>query len=185
MSTTSWLIGILPLLAFAIMDSFFGLKAGLLAALLLALVECIWTWISFGELDQVSVISLILIVAMGVLAWKKNSSLLFKLQPSIISMFMAIWLITSWILDEALFVAMALKYAALLPIEVQFSLKNPQYLATLRLATLTTGVGLSLHSIATALAAMYLSNWWWIAVRGIGFYAFCIGGMIAARVIIQ
>ncbi|MBH48864.1 MAG: hypothetical protein CME71_11915 [Halobacteriovorax sp.] len=181
MGSSTWIIGILPLLAFVLIDSFFGLKKGLIAAVILAIIEAIWTIVTFGELDQVTLISLILITLMAVLAWKKNSALIFKIQPSLISLIMALWLIISWSINDPLFVAMALKYAAMLPIEVRLSLKNPAYLEMLGLATLTTGIGLAFHAAATALAAYYLSNWWWIAIRGIGFYVFSLGGMFAAK----
>tara|TARA_R110000868_G_scaffold61524_1_gene186938 strand:+ start:48807 stop:49364 length:558 start_codon:yes stop_codon:yes gene_type:complete len=181
MTSTTWIIGILPLLAFVLIDSFFGLKKGLIAAVALALIEAIWTWVTFGELDQITLISLILITLMALAAWKKNSALLFKIQPSLVSLMMALWLMVSWSMDEPLFVAMAIKYAAMLPIEVQMRLKNPAYLQMLDLATLTTGIGLACHAAVTALAAYYLSNWWWIAVRGIGFYVFSLAGMFSAK----
>tara|TARA_R110000868_G_scaffold180754_1_gene421401 strand:- start:121 stop:678 length:558 start_codon:yes stop_codon:yes gene_type:complete len=185
MSSSTWIIGILPLLAFVLIDSFFGLKKGLIAAVLLALLEALWTIYTFGELDQVTLISLFLITAMAFVAWKKNSPLLFKIQPSILSLIMAIWLIASWFMDDPLFVAMALKYAAMLPVEIQMRMKNPNYLAMLGLATMTTGVGLAFHALATAVAAFYLSNWWWLAVRGIGFYVFSIAGMLAANLMFR
>ena len=181
MNTASWLLGIAPLLAFAIADMFFGLKTGLIAALVFALIEAIWSWVSFGELDQISLLSLILIVIFGALAWRQNKPILFKLQPSIISFFLSLWLLISWFNDEPLFVAMALKYAELLPIEVQSMLKHPLYLRLLELVTLNTGIALLLHGILTAWAAYKLSTWWWIAIRGVGFYLFCFIAFLFAR----
>ncbi len=185
MSTSSWIIGILPLLAFAIADSFFGLKAGLISALVMAVIECIWTWFTFGELDQISIISLILIVALGAMAWKKKSPILFKIQPSIISLALGLWLIISWMLSEPVFVVMIKKYSEMLPIDVRQNIRNPIYLSFVELTTLTAGIGLLFHAGITAYAAFKLSNWWWIAIRGIGFYLCAFLAMLVARVMIS
>ena len=185
MSSSSWIIGLVPLLAFAILDSFFGLKTGLIAALVLAIAECVWTWISFGELDQISIVSLALIIILGALAWKKKSPIIFKIQPSLISFFLGAWLIISWSVGEPVFVAMIKKYAAMLPIDIRQNIQNPQYLAFISLTTLTTGVGMLFHAFATGYAAFKLSNWWWIAVRGIGFYLFAFISMLCARIMIN
>lgn len=88
MTNSMWVVGLLPLIAFAIADVFFGLKTGLVAAFTLAIIETTWTWLSFGEPDQISTLSIVLILILGILAWKKNSATLFKIQPSIISLFL-------------------------------------------------------------------------------------------------
>lgn len=185
MSSSSWIIGLIPLLAFAIADSFFGLKTGLIAAISLAVIECIWSWATFGELDQISIVSFLLILFLGFLAWKKKSPLIFKIQPSLISFSLGAWLIISWLMGEPVFVAMIKKYAAMLPIEVRQNIQNPQYLAFITLTTLTTGIGMLLHALATGYAAFNLNNWWWIAIRGIGFYLFAFMSMLCARLMIN
>lgn len=185
MSSSSWIIGLIPLLAFAIADTFFGLKTGLIAALVLALIECVWSWATFGELDQISIVSLLLIIFLGLLAWKKKSPIIFKIQPSLISFFLGVWLIVSWFMDEPVFVAMVKKYAAMLPIDIRHNIQNPQYLAFISLTTLTTGIGMLLHAFVTGYAAFKLNNWWWIAIRGIGFYLFAFIAMLCARVMIN
>ncbi len=185
MSTSSWIIGILPLLAFAVADTFFGLKAGLISALVLAIIECIWTWVTFGELDQISIVSLLLIIILGGLAWKKKSPILFKIQPSIISLSLGLWLIISWIVGEPVFVMMINKYGAMLPIEIRQNIQNPSYLEFVALTTLTAGIGMLFHAAITTYAAFKLSNWWWIAIRGIGFYLCAFIAMLAARFMIS
>lgn len=182
MTNSMWIAGLLPLIAFAIADVFFGLKTGLIAAFVLAIIEAGWTWMSFGELDQISLLSILLIVILGLLAWKKNSAVLFKLQPSIISLFLGGWLIFSWFNEDPLFVAMAHKYRELLPEQMVMALEHPFYLAFLARATLTTGLGLLLHALVTAWAAVKLNTWWWIAIRGVGFYGFCFLGMLLAKI---
>lgn len=182
MNTSSWLIGILPLLAFALVDTFLGLKSALIAALVLAVAEVAWSWHYFGELDQISILSLLLIAIFGYLSWKKGHPLLFKLQPSLISLILGLWLLISWLNNDPLFNAMAHKYAKLLPQQVQDSLSNPHYLELLERITLTTGTGLLIHAAVSAWAAWKLSTWWWLAIRGIGFYVFCFIAMIMAQI---
>lgn len=181
MTTSTWLLGLIPLIAFAIIDSFFGLKKGLIAALVLAIIEAIWSYYTFHELDQISILSLGLIIIFGVIAWKTQKSIFFKLWPSLVSLAISLWLLVSYVNDQALFVAIALKYAHLLPIHVQDALNHPPYLAFLARSTLTTGVALLLHAVVTTWAAFKLSTWWWLAIRGIGFYLFCFIAMLIAQ----
>lgn len=181
MSSSSWIFGFLPLLAFAIADTFFGLKTGLILALILAIIEAIWTWVSFGELDQISIVSLGLIILLGFYSWKKSTPIFFKLQPGLISLMLGFWLIISWFIGEPVFVVMAKKYAAMLPIDIRRNLQNPEYIAFISLTTLTTGIGMLFHATATTYAALRLNNWWWIAIRGIGFYFFALIAMLSAK----
>ncbi len=181
MGTSTWIAGLVPLLAFAIADMFLGFKKALIAAFVMAVLEAVWTQVTFGELDQITILSLVLIGLLGLWAWKKNSPLLFKLQPSFISVFLGGWLIISWLQKEALLVAMAQKYSHLLPSEVRTNLLHPGYLHLLDHTTLCVGIALLFHAGVTAWAAWRLGTWWWILVRGIGFYAFCFGAMLIAQ----
>lgn len=182
MTNSMWIAGLIPLIAFAIADVFFGLKTGLIAAFVLAIAEGIWSWYSFGELDQISILSILLIALLGVLAWRRNSPTLFKLQPSFISLVLGIWLIVSWLSNDSLFVAMAQKYRDLLPEQVAYALNHPSYIDFLNRVSLTTGLCLLLHALLSAWAAIKLNTWWWLAIRGVGFYAFCFIAMLLAKI---
>lgn len=181
MGSSSLIVGLVPLIVFAIADMFLGLKKALIAALIMAFVEAIWTYVTFGELDQITLLSLILIVLMGLLAWKKNSPIIFKLQPSLISFFLGAWMLISWLNQAPVLLEMAHKYGHLLPAENQAMLNSYAYELLLTRTTLSAGVALFMHAALTAWAAYRLSTWWWIAVRGVGFYIFCFAAMFAAQ----
>ena len=75
------LFGLLPLFAFVVIDSFLGLKAGLVAAIVLAVAESLYTIYEFGSLDALSVASLALVLAFGLLSFKSKNPIYMKLQP--------------------------------------------------------------------------------------------------------
>lgn len=75
------LLGLLPLVAFAIIDSFFSLKAGLISAILLALAEIFYSFYQFGSLDSLTIISLVLVLLLAGCSFKTQNSLYIKLQP--------------------------------------------------------------------------------------------------------
>ena len=67
------LIGIIPLLLFAILDSYFNLKIALIATLIITLIEIIYTIYAFGQLDSISLLSIILVLILVGLSYKKQS----------------------------------------------------------------------------------------------------------------
>lgn len=66
---------------------------------------------------------------------------------------------------------MMTKYAHLYPPELKSQMTHPIMIELFKLFTLIFGYGLFVHGALTAWVALKLSNWWWIAMRGIGFYA--------------
>lgn len=185
MSTNALLFGILPLLAFVIMDSFFGMKSGLMAAVLLAGVELFYTLVKFGTIDSVTALSVFTVVLMSFLAWKKESEKIFLFQPVIISFFFGAYFTITYFMNEPILIVFFDKYAKDLMTTEQFSMMNsPLMRKLMEKSTLTNGLFFFVHAGCTWFAAIKLNKWWWIAVRGIGFYFFMFLGMLCARFLI-
>ena len=168
MQSYSLIIGILPLLAFVILDSFFGMKAGLIVAILLAAAETVFSYYYFGEIDSVTIASLVLVCLMAAVALAKNSRMVFLFQPVILSAGLGIYLLVSFMMGHPIFLEMALKYQHLFPENIQQMLSIPKIREIYSNLSVTAGFGCILHAVLTAFAALRLNKWWWIAVRGIG-----------------
>jgi len=171
-------IGLLPLLVFVIIDSTMGLKAALVTAVIVAVGEAIFSYVTFGELDVVTLASFLLVVVLGAVAFFKKNSLVFKFQPVILSLFMGLILLVTYWMGNPLLYAMAIKYKAQFPPEMQQQLEQPMTQAVFIAASHYFGYSLIAHGLVTAWAAIKLSNWWWLAIRGFGFYIFLFIGMM-------
>ena len=81
MGTQSLLFGILPLLAFVIIDTFFNIKVALVVTVVLAMIEAIWTYYTFGGLDSITLVSLFLILLLSVFSYVKKTASILKFSP--------------------------------------------------------------------------------------------------------
>lgn len=181
MSETTILMGLIPLILFVIVDSFAGLKAGLVVAVIAALAEAVYTLITFGEIDMITGTSLFLVTLMSAISYKMKSPLLFKLQPVVIGFFFIAILYYSIFTGKPLFTEMMSKYSHLLPIEQQELLKNPKFMGILDKFTLNFAHILIPHTLLVAYAAFKLKNWWWLILRGLGFYLAMFIALILSR----
>ena len=181
MNTSLLFIGLLPLLIFVIVDSFAGLKSALITTVIVALVEVLFTIIYFGEIDSISLFSLFLVFFMAFLSYKKQSDLFIKFQPVALSAIFGLTFIVSFLISKPLFYEFTLKYKDFLPQQLKLQLENPFFITYLKTASWTLGLSFLLHGFFTAWAALKLSNWWWIAIRGIGFYVFMLLGILLAQ----
>ncbi len=177
--------GILPLLAFVIMDSFLGIRAGLIAAIVLAIAEAIYTYITFGELDVVTLSSVLLVVVMAIVAFVKNKPIFFKFQPVILSVAIGFLLLITYWFNHPLLYEMMIKYQSKLPPMAIEQLNNQAYVLLLKNSSHYLGYFFIAHGIVVAWSALKLSNWWWIIIRGIGFWIFMAMGIVASTIVTQ
>lgn len=185
MSLNIILMGVLPLIAFVMMDTFFGLKAGLVSAIGFAFLELLYTLYKFGTIDAVTGLSLSLVCLMAFFAWKKESEKLFLYQPVLMSLVLGAYFIISYTMGEPIFIVFFQKYGKdLIPQEQYQVLSHPQMQKIMTISSLTLGFGLFAHAFAIWIAIVKLNKWWWLAFRGIGFYLFAFISMLVARFLI-
>ena len=185
MQSLSILMGILPLLAFVIIDSFFGIRAGLISALVLAVAEACFSYIYFGELDSITLASLFLVFLMGVVALKKESKMVFLFQPVILSAGLGFYLVISYLLGYPIILDFMLKYKSFFPVNFQEQLNYEFVQNVFRALTYTSGIGFLLHALLNAFAALKLNKWWWIGIKAIGPYVFFFLSYLAAVFIVR
>ncbi|MEK6624920.1 MAG: hypothetical protein AABY86_08130, partial [Bdellovibrionota bacterium] len=68
--------------------------------------------------------------------------------------------------------------------QIKALLRETWFRQILTTNTWTMGVMLYLHATLTTIAAFKLSNWWWLALRGIGFYVLIFLSTIIARALV-
>ncbi len=184
----SLFLGLLPLLAFVIVDTFLSMKAALITTVVMAVVEAIWTYFTFNELDSVTIFTLVSVLIMALISYKKQTPIFLKLQPAIFSFVFASALIISYFLDRPFILLMMEKYNGLVSEQMEEQIKallrETWFRQILTTNTWTMGVMLYLHATLTTIAAFKLSNWWWLALRGIGFYVLIFLSTIIARALV-
>ena len=188
------LAGILPLLLFVIIDSFYGLKAGIITAAVAALAELALSLTLLGSVDALSIGNVFLVFVMGLAAWKMrqpmtlnlkvplwggkslkvtgqvSGSTIFKLQPVILGLTLSGFFLISHAIGQPILTLLATKYQGHMPGPLSTALSNPVFVRLLNLTTAYAGWMLLLQALLVAWAAFKLNNWWWITFRGVGFY---------------
>ncbi len=170
----------MPLLLFVIIESFAGLKAGLIGAIVLALFEGIASYLFFGELDWLTLMTLFLVFVMAAMSYWSKTDLHFKLQPVIVAILIGLTFIITYFMGQPIFYEFAMKYKDVLPAENAALLANPIMQQKLKNGTLTLGISQLLLAGACAYTAFRASNWVWIATRVFGFYLFSFIAFVIA-----
>ncbi len=164
------LFGLLPLIAFVAIDAWSGLRAGIIAAVVIAFLELIYTVTVYKTLDQITLITVFTLALFSFFAYRSNSALIFKIQPVVMGGVFALIFIVMQIMGTPVLSTMAIKYAPMMPPEVREQMANPNFLYLLERTSLLLGGGFLLHAGAVAYAAYKMSNWWWLIIRGLGIY---------------
>ncbi len=177
MNFSTLLMGIIPLILFVIIDTFSGPKAAVITAIIFAIAEVAYSLIVYKKIDSITIGSLLLIVVFGLLTYKTNNAIYFKLQPVIFGVIFGIIFVVMQVADKPLLIVIAEKYKYLMPLQIQQNLTNSAYLNILSRLSFYLGFGFLIHSSIILYSVFYLSNWWWLIIRGIGLYvmmALCV-----------
>ena len=180
MSTNLILLGLLPLIAFVVIEAKAGLRAGILAAVIIAFLELLYTLVIYKTLDEITIISVITVGIFSYFAYRSNNAVIFKIQPVVLGLVFALMFIVMQFLGKPILSTMAIKYAPMFPPELKDQMKDPIFLYLLERTSFYLGGGFILHASLVAYAAYRMSNWWWLLIRAIGIYIMMVLCMILA-----
>jgi hypothetical protein len=180
------LLGLVPLIVFAIIDSFFSLKAALIGASIAVAIEASFSIYLIGEIDNFTLYNMLLIIIFAGLAWKFKSAKFFKMQPAIMSSLFGVFLAGSYLMDQPILSEFVLKYQD----QLKETLKNqpqtlnaitdPMMIKLFAESTFTSGILLFGHAAVCAFTALKMGNLAWILARA-SFYLFLFVAMIWAK----
>ena len=167
-----------PLLGFWLVEKYYGLHAGVIAAVVLALAEVIWVYYHERRLEFFAVFSAILVIVMGLISWQLESTVILRLKPAIIEGIFAALLLGSSLSGKPFLLIIARKQLG------QTELP-PLQLSYLRGVNWRVGLLFLLHTLVTVYAALMLSMDAWAFVKGVLFYllfaVYCAGEFIYSR----
>ena len=170
MNGESFLLGILPLLAFVVIDSFSGMKTALWSAIAFAILEVVYSLYMYHTLDELTIGSFVLVLIFAFFSYRSKKAIYFKMQPVALGVSFALaFCLFQW-MGTPLLIVIFNKYQAMVPAEARAMLAQPNTQDMLGRASYYLGWGFLFHGGLVAYSALRMSNWWWLLLRGIGVY---------------
>ena len=123
---SSILLGLIPLILFAVLDSVANLNIALAVAILATILEAGYTIYKFGQLDAISVFSIVLVLFLIGMAYIKQQSILVKLKPAVLKAVIGLYFLITYWMGKPIFIELLTKYPELSTPEVQAMLMNPK-----------------------------------------------------------
>jgi intracellular septation protein len=152
--------GLLPIVAFTLIDSYGGPLWGTIAGMTFGIGEIIYEKVSLKKVSNITWISNLMILGLGVISILSDDGVWFKLQPALLEGFFALFLWASLFFKKNLLAMMAEKQMPQVPELLEKRLKG----LTLRLGFFFAG-----HALLATWAAISWSTLAWAALKGVGF----------------
>ncbi len=168
--------GLLPVIAYTVIEEKYGPKYGLIAGLVLGGGEIIYELVRHKKVSTTTWIGNGLLLGLGSISLFFNDGIWFKLQPAMMEFGMFGFLLGSWALKKPFLQIMAEKQNPHMPP----LLKNNLSGITLRLSFFFLA-----HAIIATYAAFYWSTEAWAYLKGIGLFVSMIVYMIAEMFFIR
>jgi intracellular septation protein len=174
--------GILPVIAFTVIEEKYGTVWGLVAGMVFGLGEILYSWRTQGRVDPMTWGGNGLLLVLGGVSLVTQEGIWFKLQPSLIEGAMALALWISVLMGKPILVS-ALKKQLIVqgnPAEIL-----PVVSRALAGMTIRVGVFFALHAGLAAWAALHWSTAAWAALKGIGFTISMVVYMVAESLLLR
>lgn len=176
------LYSLVPLIGFWLVEKYWGLEAGIVAAIVLGIGEVAWVYMRERRWEPFSLWSAALVIAMGLLSWQLESGKILLLKPAIIeAVFAAVFIVSS----------LARKPFMLLMAQKQFGKMemNEVQLRYFNGVNWRIGLLFLIHTAITVYAALWLSSDAWMVAKGVLFYVllafFFVGEFCYARFVMR
>ena len=151
--------GLLPVIAFTVIEEKYGTFAGLIAGMVFGFSEIIFELIKYKKINTITWVANGMLLGLGGISLLSNEGYWFKLQPALLEFGFFIFLAGSWVLKKPFMKIMLEKQNPTAP---DF-LKNRMSGMTLRL-----GLFFLAHAILATYAAFNWSSESWALLKGLG-----------------
>jgi intracellular septation protein A len=181
--TWLWVITLVPLVIFVVVDFYSGLKSGVIAAVATGALTAILIWWLMGELDWEAVFIVLVMAGSGWISVKKNNPVVFKLQPVITGGAVVIYLAWHQFFDTPYLLKAWPKLQSMMPKEQVEMYATPEGQRFLVNFTLYFLVWTFIHILIVTWAALKKSNKVWIIVKGLGIPFILLGSILTMLVV--
>jgi len=167
-------ISLIPLIAFAVLNYYKGLKFGVYSGMIASVLVGIGMWVFFDYFDYDLLIMVLLLFLLGYFSIRTENELFFKLQPVISSVISVLVLAFYQFFDQPLILKMSGKMQKLLPPEQVSLLQDEQVQQILVRMTGHGMLWILLHAAVLAYAAMKSSTTIWLCIKALFIPYFCL-----------
>lgn len=164
----SILPGLIPLFIFIITDEIWGTKIGLLVALLVGIIELVFTYIKTKRIEKFILTDTLLLIILGVISIILNNDIFFKLKPALIEAILAIIIGFSAFSSKNLILKMSERYLKNIQVSSSQSELMQNSLRCIFFITIA-------HIILIIYSAYFMSKEAWAFISGGLFYILFIG----------
>ena len=151
--------GILPVVAFTLIEEYYGTIAGLIAGMVFGVGEICWELYKHRRVQKLTWISNGLLLVLGAVSLVSSEGLWFKLQPAIMEGIFALLCWGSVLMGKSLIVYLAEQQGQPLP---DFLAKRMNGM------TLRIGLFFAIHTVLAVWAALSWSTTNWALLKGVG-----------------
>ncbi len=152
--------GLLPVIAFTVIEEKFGIIWGVVAGMVFSVGEMTWEWIRSRRISFVTLVTSFLILGLGAVSLFAKDGIWFKLQPALMEGGLAIFLFASFLLEKPFLLAVMEKQNQNVPVVLKEKLPG----LTVRMA-----IFFGLHAALATWAAFSWSTSAWALLKGVGF----------------
>lgn len=166
--------GLLPVIAFTVIEEKWGTIAGLIAGMVFGVGEIIYELVKHKKVSLITWVGNGLLLGLGAISLISDDGIWFKLQPAFFEYGFFVFLVGSWLLKKPFLVLMLEKQNPTAP---DF-LKQRMSGMTFRL-----GIFFLAHGVLATWAAFYWSTERWALLKGVGLTVSMIMYMAAEIVV--
>ena len=153
------LLTVLPLLLFVVVEEWGGLTWALILAIVYAIVELSWEWRRYQRISGMTLFSNVMIIGLSLLSYYTQDGFWFKMQPAILELALASFLIGSFVLKKPMLVLM---------MQQQGHNLNPMMYHFFSGLTLRMGFFFVVQAGLAAYASLYWSTQSWAFLKSVG-----------------
>ncbi len=168
------LFGLLPLIVFVLVDIFASFKVAVICSIVAALIETAFTYFYFHEIDEMTWITLGLVVGLGAVAYKLDNSKIFKFQPVVLGVLIGAVFAYYQYFDQPILLKFLPKMKMYLSEDQLAIVNSPENLQRMGVLSERLIYVFFVHAALVAFAAVKMSTMSWFLIRSIGIYILLI-----------
>src|SRR3972149_2109166 len=155
--------GLIPLFVFILAEELWGLKTGLMVAVVFGIAEFIYTYLKSRKIETFILIDILLLVIMGVISIILENDLFFKFKPALIEFILAVIIGLSVFGPKNIIFSMSKRYIKGLP-------ANGAVMGQMNKSLRVLFFIIIAHIALIIYAAYFLSDEMWAFISGVLFY---------------
>ncbi len=168
--------GVLPLVAFAVIEDQYGTLAGIIAGMVFGLGEVLYEYVTQKKISTITWVSNLMILILGGLSLVSSDGIWFKLQPALFEGFFVLFLWGSLLAKKNILVLMAEKQGQVMPEFLHPKMKGFAF---------RLGLFFLAHTVLAVWSSFFWTTAHWALLKGVGLPTSMVIYVVAEMLIIR